>query len=98
MDGSFRYDVGVEAVAKVDGIDVIATRTISSVRERANAVTDHSRSLYMMVKKTWRNRFTALIRTANKYSHASPDMVDMACWARIQGSKWVNGVDGGSGS
>lgn len=26
----------------------------------------HSRSLYMMVKKTWRNRLTALINTANR--------------------------------
>jgi hypothetical protein len=28
--------------------------------------TYHSRSLYMMVKKTWRNRLTALINTANR--------------------------------
>lgn len=29
----------------------------------------------MIVKKTWRNRLTALIRTANRYSHASPDII-----------------------
>jgi len=29
----------------------------------------------MMVKKTCKNRFTAFIRTANKYSHASPDIM-----------------------
>lgn len=29
----------------------------------------------MMVKKTWRNRLTALISTANRYSHASPDIL-----------------------
>ncbi len=35
----------------------------------------HSKSLYMMVKKTWRNRLTALINTANRKSHASPDIM-----------------------
>lgn len=29
----------------------------------------------MMVKKTWRKRLTAFIRTAIRYSHASPDMM-----------------------
>lgn len=29
----------------------------------------------MMVKKTWRKRLTAFIRTAMRYSHASPDMM-----------------------
>lgn len=29
----------------------------------------------MMVKKTWRKRLTALINTAMRYSHASPDML-----------------------
>jgi hypothetical protein len=29
----------------------------------------------MMVKKTCRNRLTAFINTANKYNHASPDIV-----------------------
>jgi hypothetical protein len=39
--------------------------------------TYHSRSLYMMVKKTCRNRLTAFINTANRKSQASPDiMVD----------------------
>ena len=37
--------------------------------------TYHSRSLYMIVKKTCRNRFTAFISTANRYSHASPDII-----------------------
>ena len=37
--------------------------------------THHSRSLYMIVKKTWRNRLTALISTANRYNHASPDIM-----------------------
>ena len=35
----------------------------------------HSRSLYMIVKKTWRNRLTAFITTAKRYNHASPDML-----------------------
>jgi hypothetical protein len=37
--------------------------------------TYHSRSLYMIVKKTCRNRLTALISTANRYSQASPDIM-----------------------
>lgn len=39
------------------------------------ARTYHSKSLYMMVKKTWRKRLTAFISTASKYSHASPDII-----------------------
>ncbi len=35
----------------------------------------HSRSLYMIVKKTWRNRLTAFMTTAKRYNHASPDML-----------------------
>jgi hypothetical protein len=35
----------------------------------------HSRSLYMMVKKTWRKRLTAFISTAKRYNHASPDIL-----------------------
>lgn len=35
----------------------------------------HSRSEYIIVKKTCRNRFTALISTARRYSHASPDIM-----------------------
>lgn len=30
----------------------------------------------MMVKNTWRKRLTAFIRTASRYSHASPDIMD----------------------
>lgn len=42
--------------------------------------TYHSKSLYIMVKKTWRKRLTALISTASKYSHASPDIIlDVYC-------------------
>lgn len=44
--------------------------------------TDHSKSLYMIVKKTWRNRLTAFISTANRYNHASPDIVRAVCAAR----------------
>jgi hypothetical protein len=43
-------------------------------REKRNE-THHSRSLYIIVKKTCKNRLTALIRTANRYSHASPDIM-----------------------
>lgn len=48
---------------------------------RRGASTYHSRSLYMMVKKTWRNRLTAFISTAKRYNHASPDMM-MGCCQR----------------
>ena len=34
-----------------------------------------SKSLYMMVKKTWRKRLTALSNTARRKSHASPVIV-----------------------
>jgi hypothetical protein len=29
----------------------------------------------MMVKKTWRKRLTALMMTAKRYNHASPDIL-----------------------
>lgn len=29
----------------------------------------------MMVKKTWRKRLTALMSTAKRYNHASPDIL-----------------------
>lgn len=35
----------------------------------------HSRSLYMIVKKTWRKRLTAFMSTERRYSHASPDII-----------------------
>lgn len=47
----------------------------AKVDARSGASTYHSRSLYMMVKKTWRNRLTAFMSTAKRYNHASPDMV-----------------------
>ena len=40
--------------------------------------TDHSRSLYMIVKKTCKNRFTAFISTDKRYSHASPDIISFS--------------------
>jgi hypothetical protein len=42
---------------------------------KLEVVTYHSRSLYIMVKKTWRNRLTALINTARRNSQASPDIM-----------------------
>ena len=48
--------------------------------KRMAIITYHSRSLYMIVKKTCRNRFTAFINTANRYSHASPDIVTVGRW------------------
>jgi hypothetical protein len=37
--------------------------------------THHSKSEYIMVKNTCRNRLTALIMTAKRYNHASPDIM-----------------------
>ncbi len=42
---------------------------------RSKVITNHSRSLYMIVKKTCKNKLTAFIRTASRYSHASPDIM-----------------------
>ena len=42
---------------------------------RKAEATYHSKSLYMIVKNTCRNRFTAFINTANRYNHASPDIL-----------------------
>lgn len=47
----------------------------------------HSKSLYMMVKKTCRNRLTALINTANRKSHASPDI--MTCFGAVANDSQV---------
>jgi hypothetical protein len=41
----------------------------------AREKTYHSRSLYMIVKKTWRKRLTAFMSTAKRYNHASPDIL-----------------------
>lgn len=38
--------------------------------------TYHSKSLYIIVKKTCRKRFTAFMSTARRYSHASPDIME----------------------
>ena len=92
----FGDNVGVEAVAEVDGVDVVAGAKLACARrprctpQRRRRVPDsrqargwgwgwgathHSKSLYIMVKNTWRKRLTAFIRTANRYNHASPDML-----------------------
>lgn len=55
-----------------------ATRACrAEVRARLShrRATYHSKSLYMMVKKTCRNRLTALINTDSRNSHASPDII-----------------------
>lgn len=96
VDGGFRNDVGVETVAEVNGVDVVARRgkriVLAPILEARRAATKtcratrrarfqpcratyHSKSLYMMVKKTCRNRLTALINTDNRNSHASPDII-----------------------
>lgn len=79
MDSGFGDDVGVKAVAKVDRVDVIAgekkkkrekcqlvfcnMRGPKAVAWNMTGKTHHSRSLYIIVKNTWRKRLTALINT-----------------------------------
>lgn len=48
-------------------------------RGRALRKTYHSRSLYMMVKKTCRNRLTAFTNTDSKNNQASPDIMIAVC-------------------
>ena len=104
VNGGLGDDVGVEAVAQVDGVNVVAGAKSACAwptRDRAprhnpsyagrsvlrEAATHHSRSLYMMVKKTCRNRLTAFINTARRYSHASPVIVKKSCaaWCEVRG-------------
>lgn len=78
VNGSFRDDVGVETIAEFDGVKVVTkvNQSINQVRtyrpvfvtffRYADRLTYHSKSLYIMVKKTWRKRLTALIKTANR--------------------------------
>jgi len=115
VDGSFGDDVRVQAVAEVDGVDVVTTggallaavfgtairvqgindvasQALSRVlflfvtrqdearqheeskerrkkkkkKQERGARAYHSRSLYIMVKKTWRKRLTAFISTAKR--------------------------------
>lgn len=72
MDSGFGNDVRVQSVAEVDRVDVVTDSV--SVILRCVHCAYHSKSLYMIVKKTWRKRLTAFMSTANRYSHASPDM------------------------
>lgn len=102
MNSGLRQDVCVEAVAKIDGVNVIAMKYMVSVLSRTFSssprasrdlrftdassrealqqlgtarATYHSKSLYMIVKKTCKNRLTALTNTDSKNSHASPDII-----------------------
>lgn len=95
MNGGLGDDVGVQAVAEVDGVDVVTGAklacayvwrrlgcSLSYARHRVlRYCTHHSRSLYIMVKKTCRNRLTAFINTAKRYNHASPVIMRVSCAA-----------------
>lgn len=86
MDSSFGYDVGIEPVAKIDRVDVVTVygghvnNVLFQVRKGGKA--HHSRSLYMIVKKTCRKRLTAFTRTDRRYNHASPDIISSVVWGR----------------
>ena len=58
---------------------ILGPRNPQSSTGEEKRQTHHSRSLYMIVKKTCKNRLTALMSTANRYSHASPDI--MTCFS-----------------
>jgi hypothetical protein len=48
---------------------------VGAVPERGIDRAYHSKSEYIIVKKTCKNKLTALINTAKRYSHASPDIM-----------------------
>ena len=48
--------------------------------------TYHSKSLYMIVKKTCRKRLTAFMSTAKRYSHASPDIMEVVVYYLMCGT------------
>lgn len=81
MDGGFRKDVGVQSVAEVNGVDVVAFQIRVPTSMFVNCFTPLSSprkargGTYMMVKKTCRNRLAAFNSTARRYSHDSPDIV-----------------------
>jgi hypothetical protein len=99
VNGGLGDDVGVQAVAEVNRVDVITGAKLACAcfwARLANSsfvklfraaaagelgCTHHSRSLYIMVKKTCRNRLTAFINTARRYNHASPVIVRASCAA-----------------
>lgn len=94
MDSGFGDDVGVQAVTEIDRVDVVAGAKLACADQGTGYVakeampwlvclglTYHSRSLYMIVKKTCRNRLTAFISTANRYNHASPVILKESCAA-----------------
>lgn len=99
VNGGLGDDVGVQAVAEVDGVDVVTGANLVCARSSARLAelklcgavsicarrvgcTHHSKSLYIMVKKTCRNRLTAFINTARRYNHASPVIVRASCAVR----------------
>jgi hypothetical protein len=97
VNGGFGDDVSVEAVAKVDGVDIVTATKIrfgqigaclacagsegrlgSSKCAGLGGDAHHSKSLYMIVKKTCKKRLTAFINTASRYNHASPDIATVS--------------------
>ena len=74
MYSGFRYNICVESVAEVDRVDIITGgRRVSLTFERychhhSKCVGNpyHSKSLYIIVKKTCRKRLTAFMRTAKR--------------------------------
>ena len=71
MNSGFRHDVGVQSVAEVDWVDIVTMGDPDQLRPckkmaRQRGIAYHSKSLYMMVKKTCRKRLTAFMRTARR--------------------------------
>lgn len=86
MHRSLGDDVGIESIAEVNGVDVVtgstqlafskSTHLEAHLSKAAKDLsTYHSKSLYMMVKKTCKNRLTALINTDRRNNQASPDIM-----------------------
>ena len=66
--------------------------------QRVKELAYHSKSLYIIVKKTWRKRLTAFISTASRYNHASPDILATAFPPALSqvrdGCVWACGFEG----
>jgi hypothetical protein len=100
VNGGFRYDIGVQAVAKVNRVDIIAACcSIYGHDKWALAITYHSRSLYMIVKNTCKNKLTAFMTTASKNSHPSPVILALfsgfllySQWLGAKKGRWAQGA------
>lgn len=65
----------MSALVSINFVRSVANSLSSHSETQKRHPTYHSKSLYMIVKKTCKKRLTAFISTASRYSHASPDIM-----------------------